>query len=51
MTSYGSYRPPIMAPNHVVCAGHYLASAAGFCILEKGGNAIDAGVAVTPQDI
>jgi len=29
----------------MVCAGHYLAAAAGFRILEAGGNAIDAGVA------
>ena len=40
-----SYRPPIMGVTHVVSAGHYLATAAGYRILENGGNAIDAGVA------
>ena len=38
-------RPPIMGVTHVVSAGHYLAASAGYCILEEGGNAIDAGVA------
>ena len=40
-----SYRPPIMGTTHIVSAGHYLAAAAGYRILEQGGNAIDAGVA------
>ena len=40
-----SYRPPIMGTTHMVSAGHYLATAAGYRILEEGGNAIDAGVA------
>jgi gamma-glutamyltranspeptidase/glutathione hydrolase len=30
---------------HAVSSGHYLASAAGFAILEAGGNAVDAGCA------
>ena len=30
---------------HAISAGHYLAAAAGFAILEAGGNAIDAGCA------
>ncbi|MCH7746065.1 MAG: gamma-glutamyltransferase, partial [Chloroflexi bacterium] len=44
-TGLDSYRPPIMGVTHVVSAGHYLAAAAGYRILEEGGNAIDAGVA------
>ncbi len=40
-----SYRPPIMGVTHVVSAGQYLAAAAGYRILEQGGNAVDAGVA------
>ena len=38
-------RPVIRARRHAIAAGHYLASEAGFAILEAGGNAIDAGVA------
>ena len=40
-----SHRPTICGTRHAVSAGHYLAAAAGFTILESGGNAIDAGVA------
>ena len=40
-----SYRSPILGTTHMVSAGHYLAAAAGYRILEDGGNAIDAGVA------
>ncbi|HTX53719.1 MAG TPA: gamma-glutamyltransferase family protein [Candidatus Baltobacteraceae bacterium] len=35
-------RPVIMGRSAVVTSGHYLASTAGFRILERGGNAIDA---------
>ena len=38
-------RPVFMGRHGVVTAGHYLATAAGFRMFEKGGNAIDAGVA------
>ena len=38
-------RPVFMGRHGVVSAGHYLAAAAGSRMLEKGGNAIDAGVA------
>jgi gamma-glutamyltranspeptidase/glutathione hydrolase len=38
-------RPVIMGTRYMVSAGHYLAAAAGVRILEKGGNAFDAGVA------
>jgi gamma-glutamyltranspeptidase/glutathione hydrolase len=34
-----------MGTTHVVSAGHHLAAAAGYGILEAGGNAVDAGVA------
>lgn len=40
------HRPTIMAQRHVAAAGHYWAALAGFTILEAGGNAIDAGVAM-----
>lgn len=40
-----SYRPTIYGTRHAVSAGHYLATMAGFSILEAGGNAIDAGCA------
>src|ERR1700759_1173893 len=40
-----SPRPTIHGTRHAVSAGHYLAAAAGFTILEAGGNAIDAGCA------
>ncbi len=40
-----SYRPPVMGVTHMVAAGHYLATAAGYRVLEEGGNAVDAGVA------
>ena len=38
-------RPAIMASQHAIAAGHYLATEAGMAILNGGGNAIDAGVA------
>ena len=44
-TGLDTYRPPVMGVTHLVSAGHYLATAAGYRILEEGGNAIDAGVA------
>jgi gamma-glutamyltranspeptidase / glutathione hydrolase len=40
-----SHRPTIAATQHAIAAGHYLAAAAGFDILQAGGNAIDAGCA------
>lgn len=38
-------RPTLYGTRHAISAGHYLAAAAGFSILEAGGNAIDAGCA------
>src|SRR5512145_1082539 len=38
-------RPLIVARKGIVTSGHYLATAAGFRILEQGGNAFDAAVA------
>ena len=40
-----SFRPTVTGNVHAVASGQYLATAAGFRILEQGGNAIDAGVA------
>ena len=40
-----TYRPLVAGAHHMVSSGHYLATAAGFRILEQGGNATDAGVA------
>jgi gamma-glutamyltranspeptidase/glutathione hydrolase len=38
-------RPTVHGTRHAVSSGHYLASAAGFAVLEAGGNAVDAGCA------
>jgi gamma-glutamyltranspeptidase/glutathione hydrolase len=38
-------RETVCGTRHAISAGHYLASAAGFAILEAGGNATDAGCA------
>ena len=40
-----TYRPLITGNTHMVSSGHYLATTAGYRILEQGGNATDAGVA------
>ena len=40
-----SFRPTVTGNVHAVSSGQYLATTAGFRILEQGGNAIDAGVA------
>ena len=39
-------RPVIMGTRGVITSGHYLATAAGFRIMEQGGNAIDAAAAM-----
>jgi gamma-glutamyltranspeptidase/glutathione hydrolase len=39
-------RPVIMGTRCVVTSGHYLATAAGFRIMEQGGNAVDAAAAM-----
>jgi gamma-glutamyltranspeptidase/glutathione hydrolase len=38
-------RPTLYGSRQAISSGHYLASAAGYAILEAGGNAIDAGCA------
>ena len=38
-------QPMVTARRHMCVAGHYLATEAGFAMLEAGGNAVDAGVA------
>ncbi|ARP94221.1 gamma-glutamyltransferase family protein [Bordetella genomosp. 13] len=38
-------RPTLAGLNHVISAGHYLATQAGMNVLQAGGNAADAGVA------
>ena len=43
---YGSYRPVVMGRNGMVCSGHPLASQAGISVLQKGGTAVDAAIAV-----
>jgi gamma-glutamyltranspeptidase/glutathione hydrolase len=40
-------RPVIMGSRGVVTSGHYLATAAGFRIMEDGGNAVDAAAAMS----
>ncbi len=39
-------RPVVMGTRGVITSGHYLATAAGFRILEQGGNAVDAAAAM-----
>ncbi len=43
---HGQARPTIAACSHVAAAGHYWTALAGFQIMEAGGNAIDAGIAM-----
>jgi gamma-glutamyltranspeptidase / glutathione hydrolase len=40
-----AFQPTMLGTRYMCSAGHYLASKAGFDILEAGGNAVDAGVA------
>ena len=42
---FSTDRPAVRGVTHMVSSGHYLASAAGYRVLEDGGNAVDAGVA------
>ncbi|MEM9682911.1 MAG: gamma-glutamyltransferase, partial [Pseudomonadota bacterium] len=39
------FQPTMLGTRYMVSAGHYLATQAGFNVLEAGGNAVDAGVA------
>lgn len=42
---FTTLRPAVRGVTHMVATGHYLFSAAGYRILDEGGNAIDAGIA------
>ena len=44
--NYSAHRPVVMGRRGMVCSGNPLASQAGVAILQKGGNAVDASVAV-----
>ncbi|MEX4004869.1 gamma-glutamyltransferase family protein [Paraburkholderia sp. EG285A] len=41
---YSQKRPNVRGRKHGIATGHYLATQAGYSILEAGGNAVDAGV-------
>lgn len=43
--AWPSTRPTLYGTRHAISVGHYSAAAAGFAVLEAGGNAIDAGCA------
>src|SRR3954453_5066739 len=45
MPSVKPGRPVVMGSHYMVSSGHYLATQAGLRMLERGGNAVDAGVA------
>ena len=40
-----SFRPTVIGRNYAISCGHYLAALAAARILDRGGNAVDAGVA------
>ena len=43
-SAVASRRPTLYGSRHAISAGHYLAAAAGYAILEAGGNAVGRGV-------
>ncbi len=45
-TAFGAWRDPVRAKNAIVASQHHLASQIGADIMKKGGNAVDAAIAV-----
>ena len=44
--NYPAFRPVVMGQKGMICSGHPLASQAGISVLQMGGNAVDAAIAV-----
>ena len=42
-----TWRPVVLGKRHLVASGHYATAMAAYRVLERGGNALDAGIAAT----